>query len=115
VNLFGWSLSTTNLARSTNPLLWSFPATNLPAGGYLVVFTSEKNRQAAGAPLHTNFKLSKDGAKLSLANGGLTNDIVAFGLQLQDLTVSRVPSGSTNWILTVPTPGAANGPAISLG
>ena len=114
VNLAGWSLSTTNLARIPSPVLWSFPATNLPAGGYMVIFASEKNRQVAGGALHTNFKIGKDGAKVALANAGVTNDLVLFGLQLQDLSISRVPSGSANWILTTPTPGAANGPAVPL-
>ena len=37
---------------------WTFPSVILPPGGYLIVFASEKNRAVAGAPLHTNFKLS---------------------------------------------------------
>src|SRR5262245_61271252 len=59
VNLAGWSLSVTNLSSTPFLLQWSFPATNLPAGGFMVIFASEKNRAVAGAPLHTNFKISK--------------------------------------------------------
>src|SRR4051812_3389250 len=43
-SLAGWHLtdSAANLTK------WTFPATNLPAGGYLVVFASGKNRAVAG-------------------------------------------------------------------
>ncbi len=61
-NLAGWALTdaTNNLAK------WLFPAMNLPPSGYLVVFASEKNRRTAGAPLHTNFRLSAGGEYLAL-------------------------------------------------
>src|SRR6266550_282507 len=48
-NLAGWHL-TDNAADLTR---WTFPATNLSAGGYLIVFASGKNRAVAGAELHT--------------------------------------------------------------
>ena len=57
VSLAGWHL-TDNLADLTR---WTFPATNLPAGGYVVVFASGKNRAVAGAELHTSFQLSSSG------------------------------------------------------
>ena len=62
VNLGGWYL-TDNAGNLTK---WSFPATNLNAGSYLVVFASNKNRRVPGAPLHTNFKLSSSGQFLGL-------------------------------------------------
>ena len=62
VNLEGWHL-TDNPAL---PAKWTFPATFVPAGGYLVVFASDKNRAVPGQPLHTNFKLSPDGEYLAL-------------------------------------------------
>src|ERR1044071_832360 len=40
VNLGGWHLTD----NSGNPDKWTFPAVNLPAGGRLVVFASNKNR-----------------------------------------------------------------------
>ena len=62
VDLADWSLtdSETKLTK------WRFPATNLVAGGYLVVFASEKNRRTPGALLHTNFKLASTGEYLAL-------------------------------------------------
>ncbi|MBI5385381.1 MAG: lamin tail domain-containing protein [Verrucomicrobia bacterium] len=53
VNLDGWFL--TDSARNLNK--WRFPAANIGAYSYLVVFASNKDRTNAGAPLHTNFRL----------------------------------------------------------
>jgi len=62
VNLAGWHLTDepASLAK------WTFPGTNLPPDGYLLVFASDKDRAQAGAELHTNFKLSSDGEYLAL-------------------------------------------------
>lgn len=64
VNLQNWCL--TDLI--TNRAKWRFPAVTLPAGGYLVVFASSKNRSVAGQPLHTNFALSAGGEYLALVD-----------------------------------------------
>lgn len=61
VNLAGWRL-TDRLAQAG----WTFPATNLPPGGFLVVFASGKDRAAAGAELHTDFRLAVVGEALAL-------------------------------------------------
>ncbi len=62
VNLDGWYLTDApgNLTR------WRLPATNVPPGGFLLVFASGKNRAVAGAPLHANFSLNADGEYLAL-------------------------------------------------
>lgn len=62
VNLLGWYLTD----NAANLKKWIFPETNLPAGGYLVVFASNKNRRTPGKPLHTNFKLATEGEYLAL-------------------------------------------------
>src|SRR5882672_5943556 len=54
VNLDGWFLSDDPADLNK----WRFPATNLVANGYLVVFASGKNRAVAGLELHTSFSLS---------------------------------------------------------
>jgi len=62
VNLGGW-----HLTDSDNDLTrWRFPATNLNAGAYLVVFASGKDRAVPGGRLHTNFKLANSGEYLAL-------------------------------------------------
>src|SRR6185503_10628583 len=64
INLQGWSLTDDPLDLRK----WRFPAVTLSPGGYLVVFASGKDRTAAGAPLHTNFKLDADGDYLALVD-----------------------------------------------
>ena len=62
VNLLDWGLTD----ASGSPFKWRFPSTNLPSGGYLVVFASNRDRRIPGLPLHTNFKLDPDGEYLAL-------------------------------------------------
>jgi hypothetical protein len=45
---------------------WTFPAVSIPAGGYLVVFASDKDRTVVGQNLHTNFALNEAGESLIL-------------------------------------------------
>lgn len=77
VNLLNWSL--TDDAQELTK--WSFPATNLPPGQFLVVFASNKDRRAPGAPLHTNFKLSAGGEYLALVDPSGTNIVTQFAPQ----------------------------------
>ncbi len=62
VDLSGWHLTddADDLAQ------WTFPGVSLPAGGYLVVFASGKDRALAGSELHTNFRLEAAGEYLAL-------------------------------------------------
>lgn len=66
VSLAGWGLtdSITNLFR------WTFPETNVPPGGCLVVFASGKNRAQPGAELHASFQLDNAGQFLALVEPG---------------------------------------------
>ncbi|MDB4289287.1 lamin tail domain-containing protein, partial [bacterium] len=67
IDLGGWHLT-------DDPALlnkWTFPSVSIPAGGYLVVFASAKDRTLS-TPLHTNFKLSVDGEYLALVSPSLT-------------------------------------------
>ncbi len=69
VNLMNWAL-TDNAGNLTK---WLFPATNLGPRGFILVFASNKNRRAPGAPLHTNFRLDGAGEYLGLVRpDGLT-------------------------------------------
>ncbi|MEC8935289.1 MAG: lamin tail domain-containing protein, partial [Planctomycetota bacterium] len=45
---------------------WRFPAVNLGAGEYMLVFASEKDRRDPAEELHTNFRLDGDGDQLLL-------------------------------------------------
>ena len=113
VNLQGWFLtdSSNNLAQ------WAFPATNLPAGGYLVVFASGKDR--TNAEFHANFSLSADGEYLALVRPDGTTVAqefapayppqyanVSYGLQTQG-TNPTLRAGQPGFLI-YHTPGAAN-------
>ena len=90
VNLGGWYLTDT----PTNLTKWTFPPTNLPAGGFLIVFASGKDRATNGAQLHTNFQLDNSGGYLALVD---SNGVVVsyFNYPAQHRNVSFGP-GTTN-------------------
>ena len=44
----------------------------------------------------------------TLTNGGSLLDGVSYGLQASDYSIGRLPSGGTNWVLNLPTPGSLN-------
>lgn len=62
VSLGGWFLTDDATQRTK----WRFPEMTLAPGEFLVVFASNKDRRAAGLPLHTNFRLSNGGEYLAL-------------------------------------------------
>lgn len=116
LDLGGWYLTdtTNNVAR------WRFPSTNLPAGGFLVVFASGLDRRQAGAALHTDFQLSAGGEYLALIRPDGETVASAFTpaypRQLPDVShgVAQIPrgdgwdAGPSGVYFTQPTPGAPN-------
>ena len=69
VDLAGWHLA----CSPTNLSFWTFPSTNLPPGGFLLVFASGKDRAVTGGQLHANFQLQAGGGYLALVKpDGLT-------------------------------------------
>src|SRR5947208_8299856 len=115
VNLDGWHL--TDDAHDLTK--WRFPAANLDAGGFLVVFASGKDRRVAGAPLHTQFKLSADGEYLALVEPDgvtiATEFAPKFPRQVPDVSFGLGLGSQGPYFLT-PTPGPLNGSgAVDLG
>jgi hypothetical protein len=113
VNLDGWHLTDTptNLAR------WTFPATNLPAGGFLLVYAS--GQDLAAPDLHANFSLAADGEYLALVRpDGTTIEheyAPAFPRQFPDITYGIQTHGTNPTLraglpgyLIYRTPGSAN-------
>ncbi|MBI5385529.1 MAG: lamin tail domain-containing protein [Verrucomicrobia bacterium] len=94
---------------------WVFPSgTQLAPAGYLRVLCSSSLPASTNQQpnLNTGFGLNGNGGSVylfdSLANGGSLLSAITYGLQVADLSIGRVPSGGTNWTLTVPTPATAN-------
>ncbi len=117
VNLDGWFL--TDAASKLTQ--WRFPATNLAPNRYLIVFASNKDRRVAGAPLHTNFKLSSGGEYLALVrpNGTTVASAyaptfpaqlagVSFGFPTVPMATTLISSGAMARVL-VPTNASLDG------
>jgi hypothetical protein len=118
LDLSDWYLSddASNLTR------WQIPSpTLLPAGGYLIVFASGKDRTTPGAQYHTNFKLKSAGEFLGLTRpDGTTIEQAyapAYPQQFADtsygLSFDPGPTSNETYFPT-PTPGAANGTGAPL-
>ncbi len=95
---------------------WTFPAGSIiPAQGY---FSLRFDADLPASSTNTGFGLSSTGDLLTLydkaPNNNMPLDTNIFGLQAPDFSIGRVPSGSSNWRLTVPSIGSGNLPA-SLG
>lgn len=116
VDLTGWYLTDT----ASNKRKWRFPAVTLPAGGYLVVFASNKNRRDPAVPLHTNFALSADGEYLALVQpDGATvafDYAPNFPAQRDDVAYGLPPTAAgfgAPAFLRSPTPGQPNAAAAA--
>ena len=120
VSLKGWHL--TDDADSMTK--WSFPDGTLPAGQFLTVFASGKDRSTFGSPLHADFKLSSGGEYLALtrsdteAPNGIvvtsefpdvrfpnTLEDVSYGVR-QSVTVNSILSAGSNAKLFFPVNGS---------
>jgi len=113
INLDGWFL--TNDAEDLTR--WPFPAVSLPANGYLLLFASEKDHRALGAPLHTNFQLKSGGGYLALVGPGgivVSEFFPEYPQQRPDVTygVGDASGPAMVGFLQQPTPLAPNGPAF---
>ena len=60
---------------------WRFPSIEIPSGGFLLVFASEKDRRGVNSELHTNFKLSGKGEYLALVEKNGSTIVAEFGSQ----------------------------------
>lgn len=97
---------------ATLPLKWRFPQGTVPAGGWLLVWASDKNGVRGGGQLHTNFKIGASGEPLLLtASDGTTLLDQAPAMALTtDQSYGRQPDGAASWaVYPVATPGATNG------
>jgi hypothetical protein len=111
-DLSGLSLSDDLL----HPALWVFPAgTLLAPGGYLTVRCDDREPAStnAGPDLNTGFALGGEGGDAvylfdSAARTNALLDSIAFGIQVPDYSIGRIPNGRGTWALTLPTPSSVN-------
>jgi hypothetical protein len=110
INLAGWHLTD----NATNLTKWTFPATNISAGGYLIAFASGKDRAIAGVELHTSFQLDKSGGYLAIVgtNNAVVDAIsypaqranVSFGVGDSNTVATLVVSNATTrWLIPADT------------
>lgn len=94
VNLGAWRLTD----KPDNLRLWTFPATNLPAGGFLVVFASGANQAVAERELHTNFELKGTGEYLALVrpDNTIACEFNPFPIQFADMSYGFQPAVSAS-------------------
>ncbi len=107
VNLAGWSLTD----DVDEPAKWIFPATNILAGQYMVVFASGNDRRVAGAPLHTNFKLSPSASYLGLFNADFSPQAAFqynYPEQRNDISYGLDDTNALRYF-ALTTPGGPNG------
>lgn len=89
-----------------NPQKWQFPDTTIAANGYLIIWADNDSSQAG---LHAYFKLSASGEEIMLsANNGTVLDSVSYGAQNTDVSMSRIPNGTGNFVATTQFTFAAN-------
>lgn len=114
VSLLGWGLSD----NSDNLFEWIFPDVNIGPGEFMVIHASGKDRAVAGRPLHTGFRLNREGEFLALTPPGLPPSPVSqwnpsYPRQSPGLTYGVHPDGGLSYFSN-PTPAATNGNSVRI-
>ncbi|MDA9332931.1 CotH kinase family protein [Saprospiraceae bacterium] len=92
--------------NSDNLEKWQFPVgTTIRANDYLIIW-ADKDEDQEG--LHADFKLNRDGDFIMLAEGTDVIDSLTFGFQENNLTYSRIPNGTGDYLIKDPTFGYNN-------
>jgi|GEM_PF-1020404 len=93
-----------------NPTKWPLPDTTIAAHSFLLIWADGDMSQG---PLHTNFKLAKEGEQIGLfateAQNNIPIDTLTFATQKADTAYGRIKDGADEWaFLDTPTPGQPN-------
>ncbi len=114
VNLSGFYISD----NAANPQKWQIPgdyppATTIQPGGFLLFWLDDEPQEG---PTHLPFKINAAGEDLLIsAPDGTLLDLISFGQQAADISLSRLPDGTGDWIICPsPTPGASNSTSTAL-
>ena len=118
IDVNGWYLTNDiyDLAK------WELPSVQIADSDFLVVYASGKDRSDPANPLHTNFKLEKDGEYLALVRPDMTiaheyadyeyNNEFGYPQQYADMSYGIVFERCVPAYFGTPTPGAYNAGAI---
>lgn len=91
---------------------WQLPAETIVANGYLLVWTSGKDRTTVGQPLHTSFRLAREGEYLALVRpDGTTVEheyAPQYPEQQPDISYGLDLTLTSERCFVDPTPGAVN-------
>src|SRR4030095_4534757 len=106
VNLGGLSITD----DPAEPRKWVFPTSaSIGARGFLTVTCDPAQPQSAA---NTGLRLAFQGGSILLFHrleaGGGALDTLSYGLQTAGMPVGRVPDGTGDWALAIPTPGGSN-------
>jgi hypothetical protein len=110
VNLAGWCLTD----DPHKPDRWRFPALQLPAKAFLLVFASGKDVAATSDQLHTTFRLKATSDYLALLRPGgrVVHEFNPYPDQKVDVSFGLTRLGKVDY-LSHPTPGQLNGESRS--
>ena len=102
VNLNGWSLTD----DPTHQARWFFPATNLTAKGFMIVFADGTNRVVLGRPLHADFSLRASGEYLALLrpDNTVATEFNPFPDQFPDISYGIAQNVTTNSLVVSGAP-----------
>jgi hypothetical protein len=109
VDISGWYISD----KKGQPTLWQIPenaAAIVPEKGFLLLWADGQPFQGS---LHLNFKLSASGEFVGLYAENKFGELVVidslqFPALATNMSYSRVPDGSNNWMIQSPTPWESN-------
>ena len=111
LDLGGWHLTDEPSALGK----WTFPSpTNIPAGGFLIVYASGSGVPDGNGNFNTNFKLSSGGEYLALVNSSGTiesefcPDNTNYPKQDEDVSYGLDPTNGAPVYFSSPSPGFAN-------
>ena len=100
----------TGYTISDDGATWTCPQGKVPAGGYLIIWASDKDKVAKDGQLHTNFKISSSGETITLKrpDGSIVDTVTTVNLA-DDETYGRKTDGSAQFVVfSKATPGSAN-------
>ena len=105
-DLNGWHLTD----DASKPTKWTFPSTNLPAGGFLLVWCDGSNTAVTNGELHASFKLSSSANSylaLTTRVAGNATEYANYPQQYADMSYGLGASNEFRYF-SDPTPGASN-------